>query len=218
MSENRIRPSGWYYVLACLLPVFACVLTGVLVFINVPKLPGASGALDSFNINKLTRVIVPGSAEINFPKPGAYAVYYEYRSDINGKYYVRSQNLPRIHCELSSKASGEKVHLASPLAEGDIYSTDNKEHAGVLMKTISIDQPGMHEFSCRYLDGRENPQIVLAVGPNMIWEFFNLAAKPFAAVVSGFIAFFFVGVVSLCIIVLVAIKRNQSSNRMKSAP
>lgn len=211
MSGNKITPSRWYYVLAFLLPVFACGLTGFLVSRNVPKLPGTLGA---FDVNNLTRVIVPGSAEINFPESGAYAVYYEYRSDINGVSYVRAQNLPRMDCQLTSKASGEEIKLEYTYVEGEIYTTKNKERAGVLMNNISINQPGIHEFSCRYLDGRSNPQLVLAIGPNMIWEFFNLALKPVAAIAGGLIVFFFMSVISLCIVIFVAIKRYQSSNRI----
>jgi len=214
MSGNKLKPSGWYYVLALFLPVLACGLTGSLIFFNVPKLPGA---LDAFDVDQLTRVIVPGSAEINFPESGAYAVYYEYRSDLNGVSYVRAQNLPWIDCQLTSKASGEEIKLESTYVEGDIYSTHNKGRAGVLMNNISINQPGVHEFSCRYLDGRSNPQIVLAIGPNMIWEFFNLAVKPVAAIAGGLIVFFFMSLISLCIVIFVAIKRNQSSNRIGSS-
>ncbi|MFN2215261.1 MAG: hypothetical protein ACK2UE_19490 [Anaerolineales bacterium] len=213
MSGNKIRPSRWYYLLAFLLPVFACGLTGFLVFRNVPKLPGA---LDAFDVKQLTPVIVPGSAEINFPRSGAYSIYYEYRSDIYGVRYVRAQNLPRIICQLTSKASGEEIELESTFVEGEIYTTQNKERAGVLMNNISINQPGVHEFSCRYQDGRSNPQIVLAIGPNMIWEFFNLAVKPVAAIAAGLIVFFFMSVISLCIVIFVAIKRNQSKNRLAS--
>ena len=211
MSANKIKPSGWYYVLALVLPVLACGLTASLIFFNVPKLPGS---LEAFNVKNLTRVIVPGSAEINFPESGAYAVYYEYRSDINGVSYIRAQNLPRINCQLISKTSGEEIKLEPTFVEGNIYTTQNQGRAGVLMNNISINQPGSYMFSCRYMDGRSNPQIVLAIGPNMIWEFFNLAVKPVAAIAGGLIVFFFVGVVSLFIVVFVAIKRNQNKSRM----
>lgn len=211
MSANKLKPSGWYYVLAFVLPVLACGLTASLIFFNVPKLPGA---LEAFDVKKLTRVIVPGSAEINFPESGAYAVYYEYRGDINGVSYIHAQNLPRINCQLISKASGEEIKLERMFVEGDIYITQNKGRAGVMMNNISINQPGTYTFSCRYLDGRSNPQLVLAVGPNMIWEFFNLAVKPLAAMAVGLIVFFFMSVVSLIIVVIVAVKRNQFKNRM----
>jgi hypothetical protein len=209
MSGNKEKPTRWYYGLAILLPVLACVVTAFLVYRNVPKLPGA---LEVFGIDNLTRVTVPGSAEIDFPKAGAYAVYYEYRSVINGVNYIRDKYPPRINCQLRSKATGEDIEIASPNIEGDIYATRNQEHVGVLIKSISINQPGVHKFSCRYMDGRSNPQIVLAVGPNIIWEFFNLAAKPVAAFVCG--SFVFVGAlgVSILIIGLVAFKRHQSKN------
>ena len=207
MSGNKITPSRWYYVLAFLLPVFACGLTGFLVSRNVPKLPGTLGA---FDVKQLTRVLVPGSAEINFSKPGAYAVYYDYRSDINGVSYVRAQKLPRVDCQLISKASGEEIPLEATYVEGEIYTTQNKERAGVLMNNISINQPGIHEFSCRYLDGRSNPQIVLAVGPNIIWEFFNVAAKPVAAIVCGGLVFTVGLVIAMLIAGLVAFKRYQA--------
>jgi hypothetical protein len=211
MSGEKKKPSRWYYVLAILLPIFACGLTTFLVYRRVPKLPGA---LEAIGIDNLTQVIVPGSAEINFPKEGAYAVYYEYHSEINGVKYVRDKYPPYMNCQLTSKATGQDVELASPHAEGDMYSTQNRERVGVLMKSISINQPGVHIFSCQNVDGRSDPQIVLAVGPNIIWEFFNLAAKPLAAAVCG--SFVFVGacVISAVILVVVALKRYQVKNTL----
>ena len=209
MSGTNHKPTRWYYVLALFIPVIACGLTAFLIYRNVPTLPGA---LEATGINNMTRVIVPGSAEINFPNAGAYAVYYEYRSVINGVNYVRGKYPPSMNCQLRSKATGEHIVLASPYAEGDLYSTPNQERASVLFKSVSIDQPGVHIFSCRYMDGRSNPQIVLAVGPNIIWEFFNMAAKPVSAIVCG--GFVFIAALGLSglIIGVVAIKRNQSKN------
>jgi len=207
MSGNNQKPTRWYYLLALLLPVIACGITASLIYRSVPALPGA---LETMDINNLTRVVVPGSAEISFPKAGAYAVYYEYRSVINGVNYVRDRFPPRINCQLISKSTGEDIELASPQAEGDIYSTQNQERVGVLFKSISINQPGIHTFSCRYLGGRSNPQVVLAVGPNMIWEFFNLAAKPVSAFFCGGLVFLVAIGLSILIITIVAFKRYQS--------
>lgn len=210
MSKNKLRPTGWLYVLAIFLPIFACGITAVPVYRSIPKLPGAFGNL---SINSLTQVIVPGSAEINFKKTGAYAVYYEYRSTIDGMNYMRSQYPPKMKCQLISKETGQRIELASPDAKVEMYSTGNQERVGVLMKTISIDRPGIHVFSCRNPDDSSQPQIVLAVGPNFIWEFFNLAAKPVGAMVCGMFVFLGVGVISTIMVILVAIKRNQSKSR-----
>ena len=207
MSTSKLKPSRWYYLLAILFPIFACVVTSALVYRNVPKLPGALEALGAKN---LTQVVVPGSAEIHFPKSGAYAVYHEYRSVIDGASYYRDEYPPSIRCQLRSKVTGKAVKLAPSTVKGNVYTYP--ERAGVMFKRISIDQPGVYNFSCQYPDGRSYPKNVMAVGPNLILEFFNIAVKPIAAMLFGSIAFVFAGVISVLIIAFVAIKRHQSKN------
>jgi hypothetical protein len=209
MSARNQKPSRWYYALALLIPVCACLGMALLVYSNVPKLPGA---LEALGIENLTQVTIPGSAEIYFPKVGAYAVYYEYRGVIDGVKYSRDKTPPSLSCQLTSKATGADVALAADYIEGNIYSTQNHERAGVLIKSITIHDPGVYNFSCQYPNGRTSPQIVLAVGPNMIYEFFNLAVKWLAALVSGALVFVAAGVLSILIVVFVAYKRRQSKN------
>jgi len=213
MPEYKLKPTRWYYVLALLIPIFACLGTALLVYPNIPELPGA---LEAAGIQNLTQVIVPGSADIYFPKAGAYAVYYEYRSVIDGVSYIRDKYPPSINCQLKSKATGENIELTPNYIEGNIYETQNQERAGVLINSISMDQSGVYNFSCQYPDGYTCPQIVLAVGPNIVWEFFNIAVKPIAAGISGMLAFVGACGVSILIIGFVAFKRHQSKNSMAS--
>lgn len=211
MSEYKLKPSRWYYLLALLIPLFACIGSTLLVYRNVPELPGA---LDTLSIKNLTQVIVPGSVEIDFPKAGAYAVYYEYRSVINGVSFYRVDDPPSIQCQLRSKETGEVVRLAPSNVQGDVYTYP--ERAGVLFKNISIHQPGGYNFSCHYPDGRSYPKHVLAVGPNYILEFLNFAAKPVAAILGGSFVFVFACGISLLIIAIVAFKRHRSKNILAS--
>lgn len=213
MSGGKLKPTRWYYPLAFLIPVLACVGTALLVYRNVPKLPFA---LEGMGINDLTQVIVPGSAEVFFPKAGGYAVYYEYRSVIDGVSYVRNKYPPSIHCQLTSKSTGADIALTPGFVEGNMYATQNQEREGVLINSIIIKNPGVYIFSCQYTDGRTYPQIALAVGPNIVWEFFNIAAKPFAAIICG--AFVFLGGcgISILILVIVDFKRHQSKNSLAS--
>ena len=213
MSYRKLKPTRWLYGLAVLIPIFACVGTALLVYPNVPKLPGA---LEGMGINDLTQVIVPGSAEVFFPKAGGYAVYYEYRSVIDGVSYVRNKYPPSIHCQLTSKSTGVDIALTPDFVEGNMYATQNQERVGVLINSIIIKNPGVYIFSCQYTDGRTHPEIALAVGPNIIWELFNLAAKPFAAIVCGGFVFISALGLSLLIIGFVAIKRHQSKNVLTS--
>lgn len=209
MSASKLKPTRWYYVLAILIPIFACVGTGLIVYGNVPKLPGA---LEDLGIKNLTQVVVPGSEEIQFPESGAYAVYYEYRSVIDGVSYSRDEYPPSLSCQLRSKSTGESVKLAPSTVEGNVYTTHDPERAGVMFKRISIDQPGIYNFSCLYPDGRSSPKSVMAVGPNLVWEFFNVAIKPIAATLCGGLAFVSGCVISILLIGIVAFKRQQSKN------
>ena len=213
MSENKRKPSGWYYLLALLIPVFACLGTVLLVYPNVPELPGA---LDEIGVKNLTQVIVPGSADVSFPKKGAYAVYYEYRSVIDGVSYARNEYPPIMRCQLRSKDTSEAVRLAPTNVEGNVYITRNPHRAAVMYKQISIDQPGSYTFSCQYTNGETIPKSVMAVGPNIVWGFFNIAAKPIAAIFFGTIAFFLACWISILIIGFVAFKRHQSKNILDS--
>ena len=213
MSESKQKPSRWYYVLALLIPIFACVGTALLVYPNVPELPGA---LEAVGVKNLTQVVVPGSADVYFPQKGAYAVYYEYRSVIDGVSYTRDEYPPIMRCQLRSKVTCEVVKLEPTHVEGNVYITRNPHRAAVMYKQISIDQPGIYTFSCQYTDGRTIPKSVMAVGPNIVWEFFNVALKPIAAIVCGTFAFVSACGISILIIGIVAFKRHQSKNILAS--
>ena len=209
MSESKLKPSRWYYVLAIAIPILACFGTALLIYRSVPEVPGA---LDTIKVDSLTQVVIPGSEEINFPEPGAYAVYYEYHSVIDGVSYARSEYPPMMRCQLRSKATGEAVKLEPTHVEGNVYVTRNPHRAAVMYKQINIDQPGIYTFSCQYTNGETIPKSVMAVGPNIVWAFFNIAAKPVAAGICGTFAFWVACGLSILIIVFVAYKRYQSKN------
>jgi hypothetical protein len=183
--------------------------TALIVYGIVPKLPGA---LDALSTKNLIQVIVPGSVDVNFPKAGAYAVYYEYHSVIDGLGYRRDEYPPFMRCQLWSKGTGEAVKLAPSTVQGNVYTSHYPERAGVMYKRISIDQPGVYTFSCQFPDGRSFPKSVMAVGPNLVWEFFNIAAKPIAAILCGTIAFISACGVSILIMGFVAFKRHKSND------
>ena len=205
MSESKVKPTRWYYVLAILIPIAACLGTAVAVVPAVPELPGA---LKAAGLHNLTQVVVPGSAEVTFPKAGEYAVYYEYRSSVDGVRYDGPERLASMDCRLTSQATGAHVALARSDMERHKYEME--ERAGVHMHSISIDQPGVYEFSCQYADGRACPQIVMAVGPNVALEFLNVAAKPVAAILCGGLAFVCACGICILIVAVVAYRRYRS--------
>ena len=212
MSAKKSNSTIWLFILAIIIPIAACGGTAFFVFISVPELPGA---LDTLAIDKLTKVIVPGSAEIQFKKAGAYAVYYETRVENDGERYFREGYPQKLNCKLKSKTTGNIIPISNNFVPGTMYETQDQERVGVLFRVFSIDQPGSHTFSCHYPDGRTEPKMVLAVGPNFIWEFFNLAAKPVLACLGGGLVFTAACGFSILIVVIALVRRRRSGNNPK---
>ncbi len=158
----------------------------------------------------LTQVVVPGSKDITFAKSGAYAVYYEYHSVVDGAVYASSETPPALACTLTSKATGVDVGVVPDYVETNTYFTKDRERVGVLIQSITIDEPGVYTFSCRYADGRLQPEVVLAVGPNFVWEFFGIAARSGAALAAGAVVLFGSVLVSIVIAIVIAVKRHRS--------
>ena len=208
MNDQKTRPSGWYYGLAALAIVLGCLIAMVVVYRWFPGLPGTSES--KMNLDDLTQVVVPGSKDITFVESGAYAVYYEYRSIVDGAVYASSETPPALVCTLTSKATGDEVGVAPDYVKTNTYSTQDRERVGVLIWSITIDEPGTYTFSCRYEDGRSEPEIVLAVGPNFMWEFFGIAAKSGVALAAGTVVLLGSGLVAIVIAIVIAVKRRQS--------
>jgi hypothetical protein len=79
-----------------------------------------------------------------------------------------------------------------------------------LIRSITIDEPGTYNFSCRYANGNSRPEIVLAVGPNLAWEFVNIAAKSIATGAVGLAVLFGSGLIAVFVALAIAFKRRRS--------
>lgn len=184
--------------------MLGCLISTVIIYRSFPNLPGA---LETIDIHNMTQVTVPGSADITFPKKGAYAVYYEYRSLVDGVQYSNAKTPPPLKCSLTSNAAVKEVFVSPEYIEGNTYSTKDQERVGVHIMSISMEEPGTYTFSCHYADEVTVPKVVLAIGPNIVWEFFSIAAKPVAAFLGGFVVLIVSGAIAFLIIIFMAFYR-----------
>lgn len=215
MEKQRIRPGGWTYALAALIPVLGCLIATVTAYRWFPGLPGT---LESrIDLEHLTQVVVPGSEDITFAESGAYAVYYEHHSVVDGVSYAGDETPPDLVCSLTSRATGADVAVAPDYVETNAYATKDRERVGVLIGSITIDAPGAYTFFCRYADGRSEPQVVLAVGPNFMWEFLGIAARSGVTLAAGLVALLGSGLLAMAIAVVIAIKRHRSKLELNAA-
>jgi hypothetical protein len=208
MREQRVKPSGWTYAVAAVIPVLGCLIAMALVYQWFPGLPGTFEA--KMNLDDLTQVVVPGSEVITFEKSGAYAVYYEYRSVVDGVVYASSEKPPALACSLTSRATGADVAVVPDYVPTNTYSTKDRERVGVLIRSLTIPKPGTYNLACQYLDGNSEPEIVLAVGPNFVWEFFGIAARTVLTAVAGVAVLLGSGAVAAVVALAIAVKRHQS--------
>jgi hypothetical protein len=208
MKEYKARPSGWTYAVAAVIPVVGCLMAMALVYQWFPGLPGTFES--KMTMGDLTQVVVPGSEDITFAESGAYAVYYEYRSVMDGAVYASSEAPPALACTLISRATGADVGVVPDYVPTNTYSTKDRERVGVMLRSITIDEPGTYTFSCHYADGGSEPEIVLAIGPNFVWEFFGIAARILVTAAAGLAVVLGSGAVAVLVALTIALKRRQS--------
>jgi hypothetical protein len=207
MSNQKIKPNRWYYGLAALLPVLGCLITIAIIYKGFPNLPGA---LETIDVHNMTQVIVPGSVDITFPKKGAYAVYYEYRNLVDGVQYINPTTPPSLICSLISETTGKEFGVSPEYIEGNTYSTKERERVGVHILCISMTESGTYTFSCQYQDEKTAPKVVVAIGPNIVWELFNIVTRPIAAIRSGLVVLLGSGGIAFLVIIVVALYRSRS--------
>ncbi len=208
MNKQREKPSGWYYGLAALIPVLGGLTAAALVWQWFPGLPGTFEA--KMDLDNLTQVVVPGSAEITFAERGAYAVYYEYRSVVDGVIFASSETPPALACSLTSRATGADIAVVPDYVKTNTYATKDRERVGVLIRSIPIDEPGTYTISCRHVDGSSQPGIVLAVGPNLDWEFLSIAARTVLTALAGLAMLHGSSALAVIIVIVVAVGRRKS--------
>ena len=208
MKEKKQNPSRWLYGIAILPIIF-----GTLVCAWILKISGIgmypAMIADAYSEDQ-HHLAVPGSKDIKLTRTGAYGIYYEY-SLVSAS--VDPPPLPpEIDCYLTSKSTGVEMEAAPDYVETNRYWSKDRERTGVLIMSITVNEPDTYTFACRYQDGTREPEIVVALGPNYIWEFLSIAGSTVMSTVAGLGVLFGSGGVALIVVIVIAVKRQRSSS------
>jgi hypothetical protein len=138
---------------------------------------GALGDIES----ALTRIVVPGTSLLTLKTPGAYTIFHESESVVDGKLYS-AQTIPGLRITVAAE-DGTPIPVIAP-AISSSYTIGS--HSGKSLLTFDITQPGSYRLTAAYAGGQAEPQTVLAIGQNFVGP---LIKTVFAAVGAAFAGF-----------------------------
>lgn len=195
MSKIKVKPSGWYYVLAGLV-----LVAGISVFV-VFLVNGLLGLSEG-----MTQMVVPGRHELKLSEAGDYTVFHEHQSVIGNKVYSTGRSgISGLQCSLRSKQTGAEIPLA-PSTMNSTYSMGSR--SGVSIFGFSIDSPGEYVFSAQYPPGREGPQAVLTVGHGFVRQLLTTILGGLGIMFGSILA-------AVAITVITYVKRRKARRRLE---
>ena len=207
MKGSKQPSSKLFYVIAGLVILFGLLIsTWIFKDSNIGMYPTMIAEAYGEGQHRLS---VPGSKDIELTRTGAYGVYYEY-GPVSAS--VDHPPLPpAIDCTLTSKSTGAEMEAAPDYVETNRYWSKDRNRTGVLIMSITVDEPDSYTLACHYQDGSREPEIVVALGPNYFWEFLKIAGRTVVSTVAGLGVLFGSGAVAVVIVFVLALKRWQNA-------
>jgi len=175
------KPSRWGYALAIL----------ILICGNLVSLSFALKWVRLFGVS-FHRVIAPGEHAIELKRKGTYTVFYEYQSTIGGKMYVSEPRpIPDLEYSVLDE-DGSQLALVPHLGNSTYRLSDGS--SGRSLFKFKTTDPGRFVLKATYADGKQTPEVVLALAEGFtrrlfhlvgVWLIVNFVTIPSA----GFVAF-----------------------------
>ncbi len=194
MSDKQlIRPSAWYYALGTV------VLLGSMGFFVYTLFHGIFHITDN-----LIQVIVPGAKDLDLKPKLWYTIFLEEESVVDGRIYSTKSNLNGLTCRVTSQSTGRRIdtHRAKM---STTYNANGRSGRSAL--EFRTEEKGIYQLDCKYEQGTQGPEAVLAVGSGVTEEIFGMVFKSLATFFGG-------GTLGAVICALVFVKRERAKNRM----
>lgn len=153
MQRGKLGPSGWWYAVSGVLGIVSImifVVTFCAIFLKIK--------------HGIRRFAVPGVHVLPLPAKGAYTIYHEYRSVIDGAAVSRDEGaIDDVKVSVRDATSGTTVEVAGVSRNTRYDFGETRKGVGVF--EFEVEHGGNYVFEAGYPEGRENPLLVLAVGP-----------------------------------------------------
>lgn len=150
----RPIPSRWLYAVPI---AVLCAGIGGFALLLVSAVAGLG--------EDLRRVQMPGRASLTFAEPGAYTVFHEHRTYVDGRLYEETAPLSGLGCTLWR--GGEQLPDAvSPAVMNETYAVGGREGRAIFV--VQVPAPGAYELDCNTPPPVLHAPFTLAIGGNMV--------------------------------------------------
>jgi len=167
MDTQMIKPRRLWYGVAVFVLVAGCLAAAIVIVVRLATYPALIA--DAY-AGPQQKIEVPGVVELDLTREGAYGVYYEGHEGA----YIHAEWPPRLNCHLTAKETGDDVPLVPDYVPGNRYSTADGR-VGVLIYSMTIEEPGRYTLSCKDPLGAGGTTHRLKIGPNYVFEFLRVA-------------------------------------------
>lgn len=184
-------PGRIWYAFALVVLIAGSIAAGVYVYMRM------SGVA-----RELAQIIVPGEADLTFSQPGTYTIYFEPESVVNGQVYRTAGDIAGLVIRLHS-ADGDPINLVTPSFSSN-YSIAGRSGEAVL--TGTIDEPGQYHLTAAYVDARNEPQAVLAIGLGVPTKIITAIVVTLGIAICSFL-------VAVLIVIVTFVRRRRAMRR-----
>ena len=184
-----IRPGKPYYLIGLILLVLAGFAADRFYRLRLEAVPP-----------DLVQVVVPGSVDLDFPRPGHGTIFLEYRSAVGDRYFLTPDDPGRLACTLTSRDTGAAIDLQGAWLPVR-YTLERR--SGLAIFDFWVGEPGAYTLSGKFPPGSPGTSMVLAGGYGVLGDLSGTVLGSLGAVAGLAIA----GLVSVSV---VAVRRGRS--------
>jgi hypothetical protein len=130
----------------------------------------------------MIRFVVPANIDLTLDEPGAYTIFHESESVVDGKLYS-APSIGGLRITVVGD-DGQRIAVADP---GFSAHYRVAGHSGNAVLVFSIAAPGRDRLSATYPSGQAEPKTVLVVGRGFVGRLLGTIVGSLASTFTGFI-------------------------------